>query len=189
MFCAIIFKEKKGILRNTCSGKIKGPIPLIHIISPVMRIKQRIKNTTEANPVSNAAETVSAVIKAMRSRQVFPGYIHQAGYWARVGVRAIVPGAAWVKTLAFIVLSPLIGMLAGFLLMVAVSWIFRNTPYGNVDRWFRRAQLLSAAAFSLSHGTNDAQKTMGIIAGLLVANRAIVRGPGSTLFTGCTFRT
>jgi inorganic phosphate transporter, PiT family len=98
---------------------------------------------------------------------------------ARVGVRAIVPGIAWVKTLSFIVLSPLIGMIFGFILMTAVSWIFRKVPYGAVDRWFRRAQLGSAAAFSLSHGTNDAQKTMGIIGGLLVANQALFANPGS----------
>jgi inorganic phosphate transporter, PiT family len=100
---------------------------------------------------------------------------------ARVGIRAIVPGAAWVKTLAFIVLSPLIGMLFGFLLMVGVSWTFRKAPYNRVDRWFRRAQLGSAAFFSLSHGTNDAQKTMGIIAGLLVANQSLFADPASSL--------
>jgi PiT family inorganic phosphate transporter len=98
---------------------------------------------------------------------------------ARVGLSAIVPGMAWVKTLAFIVISPLLGMLVGFALMVAVSWIFRRARYGQVDRWFRRAQLGSAAAFSLSHGTNDAQKTMGIIGGLLVAERALFADPSS----------
>ncbi len=98
---------------------------------------------------------------------------------ARVGFRAIIPGAAWVKTLSFIVLSPLIGMTVGWILMVAVSWIFRKTPYGSVDHWFRRAQLGSAAAFSLSHGTNDAQKTMGIIGGLLVANQGLFADPSS----------
>jgi PiT family inorganic phosphate transporter len=61
--------------------------------------------------------------------------------------------------------------MAGFGLMVGVSWAFRRVPYGSVDRWFRRAQLGSAAAYSLAHGANDAQKTMGIIAGLLVASR------------------
>jgi PiT family inorganic phosphate transporter len=86
---------------------------------------------------------------------------------------------AWVKTLAFIVLSPLLGMLVGFGLMVGVSWAFRRARYGHVDRWFRRAQLASAAAFSLSHGTNDAQKTMGIIGGLLVAEKALFADPSS----------
>jgi PiT family inorganic phosphate transporter len=110
-------------------------------------------------------------IPSSSSHALIGGYAGAAV--ARVGVRAIVPGMAWVKTLSFIVLSPLIGMAIGFGMMVAVSWIFRRVPYGSVDRWFRRAQLGSAAAFSLSHGSNDAQKTMGIIAGLLVANQKL----------------
>ena len=110
-------------------------------------------------------------IPSSSSHALIGGYTGAAV--ARVGVAAIVPGAAWVKTLAFIVLSPLIGMAIGWTLMVGLSWTFHRASYGSVDRWFRRAQLASAAAFSWSHGTNDAQKTMGIIAGLLVANRAI----------------
>ncbi|HZR24288.1 MAG TPA: inorganic phosphate transporter [Vicinamibacterales bacterium] len=87
---------------------------------------------------------------------------------AKAGWAAIIPGG-WTKTLIFIVLSPLIGMLFGFGLMVAINWIFRWMPPSRVDRWFRRLQLLSAAFFSLNHGANDAQKTMGIIAGVLFA--------------------
>ncbi|HMA24592.1 MAG TPA: inorganic phosphate transporter, partial [Gemmatimonadaceae bacterium] len=98
-------------------------------------------------------------IPTSSSHAIIGGYTGAAV--ARVGIRAIVPGAAWAKTLAFIVLSPLLGMLVGWGLMVAVSWIFRRAHYGSVDRWFRRAQLASAAAYSWSHGTNDAQKTMG----------------------------
>jgi inorganic phosphate transporter, PiT family len=85
---------------------------------------------------------------------------------AKAGIAALVP-TGWTKTLIFIVLSPLIGMALGFLLMVSIFWIFRWTPPSRVDRWFRRLQLVSAAAFSLNHGANDAQKTMGIIAGVL----------------------
>jgi PiT family inorganic phosphate transporter len=118
-------------------------------------------------------------IPSSSSHALIGGYAGAA--IARVGIKAIVPGAAWVKTLSFIVLSPLIGMTLGWILMVAVSWIFRSFPYGSVDRWFRRAQLGSAALFSLSHGTNDAQKTMGIIAGLLVANRKVFEDPASSL--------
>ena len=114
-------------------------------------------------------------IPSSSSHALIGGYTGAAV--ARVGIRAIVPGAAWVKTLAFIVLSPLIGMAIGWLLMVGVSWAFHRANYGSVDRWFRRAQLASAAAFSWSHGTNDAQKTMGIIAGLLVANQAAFADP------------
>ena len=118
-------------------------------------------------------------IPSSSSHALLGGYSGAA--FARVGIRAIVPGAAWVKTLSFIVLSPLIGMIFGFGLMVAVSWTFRKAAYNRVDRWFRRAQLGSAAFFSLSHGTNDAQKTMGIIAGLLVANQSMFADPSSPL--------
>ena len=79
----------------------------------------------------------------------------------------IIPGG-WTKTLLFIVISPLIGMFAGLGLMAATFWLFRNIVPQRVDKWFRRLQLCSAAAFSLSHGANDAQKTMGIITGVLV---------------------
>ena len=85
---------------------------------------------------------------------------------SKAGFNAIVAGG-WTKTIIFIFLSPLIGLLAGLGLMVGIHWLFRWTPPSRVDRWFRRLQLLSAAFFSLTHGANDAQKTMGIIAGVL----------------------
>ena len=85
---------------------------------------------------------------------------------AKAGFGAIIAGG-WTKTIVFIFLSPLIGLTAGFGLMVTIHWIFRWTPPSRVDRSFRRLQLLSAAFFSLNHGANDAQKTMGIIAGVL----------------------
>jgi inorganic phosphate transporter, PiT family len=75
--------------------------------------------------------------------------------------------AGWTKTLVFIVLSPVIGMSLALIISVVTQWIFRNFRPARVDRWFRRLQLISAAAYSLGHGTNDAQKTMGIIAGVL----------------------
>jgi PiT family inorganic phosphate transporter len=87
---------------------------------------------------------------------------------AKAGFAAIIPGG-WTKTMVFIFLSPLIGLTLGFGLMVAINWMFRWTPPSRVDRWFRRLQLVSAAFFSLNHGANDAQKTMGIIAGVLFA--------------------
>jgi len=85
---------------------------------------------------------------------------------AKAGWGVIIP-AGWTKTLIFIVLSPLIGLSVGFGLMVAIYWIFRRATPARVDKWFRKLQLLSAALFSLNHGANDAQKTMGIIAGVL----------------------
>ena len=87
---------------------------------------------------------------------------------AKAGFAAIIP-AGWTKTLTFIVLSPFIGLVFGLGLMTAIFWLFRWMPPSRVDRWFRRLQLVSAAFFSLNHGANDAQKTMGIIAGVLFA--------------------
>jgi PiT family inorganic phosphate transporter len=86
---------------------------------------------------------------------------------AKAGVGAILP-AGWTKTLIFIVLAPMIGLVLGFVVMIAIMWLFSRSSPGRVDHWFRRAQLFSAAAYSLGHGGNDAQKTMGIIAGALV---------------------
>lgn len=86
---------------------------------------------------------------------------------AKAGVGALVP-AGWTKTLIFILLAPGIGFVLGFAFMVAILWICRGAAPSRVDRWFRRLQLVSAALYSLGHGANDAQKTMGIIAGVLV---------------------
>ena len=72
-----------------------------------------------------------------------------------------------VQTAIFIVISPLVGMLVSGLLTIASAWILRKRTPGKVDQWFRRLQLVSASAFSVSHGGNDAQKTMGIITVLL----------------------
>ncbi len=87
---------------------------------------------------------------------------------ARAGWGVLI-AAGWTKTILFMVLSPIIGLIAGLSLMTAIMWTLRDTAPGTVDNWFRRLQLVSAGAFSLSHGANDAQKTMGIIAGLLLA--------------------
>ena len=73
------------------------------------------------------------------------------------------------KTVTFIVISPTFGFLMGFIIMLTMLWMFRRSHPGRVDSWFRRLQLVSAAAYSLGHGGNDAQKTMGIISALLVA--------------------
>ena len=88
---------------------------------------------------------------------------------AKAGFASLIPGG-WTKTLLFIVLAPVIGLLVGLFLMILVHWIFRRWRPDRVDRFFRRGQLLSAAFYSLGHGGNDAQKTMGIITGLLIAS-------------------
>ncbi|GMV46361.1 MAG: inorganic phosphate transporter [Pseudomonadota bacterium] len=87
----------------------------------------------------------------------------------RAGTAPLV-ASGLIKTVAFIVISPLLGFLCGSLLMVAVSWIFARSTPRRVDRLFRRAQLLSAGLYSLGHGGNDAQKTIGIIWMLLIAS-------------------
>jgi len=89
-------------------------------------------------------------------------------HWPIVGT---IPGLGekWMATLIFIVLAPVIGLIIGLILMVLVSWIFRRSAPRTVDKLFRKLQLLSAAAYSLGHGGSDAQKTMGIIAGALLA--------------------
>ncbi len=92
---------------------------------------------------------------------------------AKSGSFGVIIVSGWTKTLIFIVVAPLIGMVLGFFIFLLVTWIFRDRSPMAVDRWFRRGQLVSAAAYSLGHGTNDAQKTMGIIAGLLFANHLI----------------
>src|SRR5215207_11601411 len=85
------------------------------------------------------------------------------------GVETVLKAAGWIKTLTFIVLSPLIGFSLGFILMITVYWIFRKVSVHKIDKGFRVGQLFSAAAFSLGHGGNDAQKTMGIITAVLTA--------------------
>ena len=87
---------------------------------------------------------------------------------AKAGTSALI-GAGILKTVIFIFVSPLLGFLLGSLMMVAVAWVFRGFRPSRVDKWFRRLQLVSAGAYSLGHGGNDAQKTIGIIWMLLVA--------------------
>lgn len=99
------------------------------------------------------------------SHALFGGYAGAA--IAKAGTRAVI-ASGWTKTLIFIVVSPLIGLVVGLLVMTAIYWVFRRSAPARMDRWFRKLQLLSAAAYSLMHGANDAQKTMGIITGALV---------------------
>ncbi|MFO1199929.1 MAG: inorganic phosphate transporter [Burkholderiaceae bacterium] len=87
---------------------------------------------------------------------------------AKVGAGSLV-GSGILKTAAFIVISPMMGFVLGALLMLAVSWVSFHTTPRRMDRWFRRLQLVSSALYSLGHGGNDAQKTMGIIWILLIS--------------------
>ena len=100
------------------------------------------------------------------SHALFGGYGGAAV--AKAGFGAIIV-SGWTKTLIFIVVAPVIGLVVGLLIMTSIYWLCRDSTPTRVDRWFRRFQLFSAAAYSLMHGANDAQKTMGIITGALVA--------------------
>ena len=98
------------------------------------------------------------------SHALIGGY---AGSAVTKGGFEVIIASGWTKTLMFIVLSPVIGMILGLIFMISLQWLFRGTAPSRVDKYFRRLQLLSAALFSLGHGTNDAQKTMGVIAVVL----------------------
>ncbi len=91
---------------------------------------------------------------------------------AKAGVQSLVSGGVF-KTVAFIFVSPMLGFLLGSLMMVLVAWVCRRATPSKVDRWFRRLQLVSAGAYSLGHGGNDAQKTIGIIWMLLIATGSL----------------
>ena len=91
---------------------------------------------------------------------------------AKAGASALI-GSGWVLPIAFIFLSPLIGLTLALGMTVGLSWLLRRGQPGPIDRTFRRLQLLSAALYSIGHGANDAQKTMGIIVGLLVSTQSL----------------
>lgn len=93
--------------------------------------------------------------------------MHEALHNGWRSAPSVIIAAGWYKTLIFIVIAPVMGLIMAFLFMVGISWGLRDKSPRQVDTWFRKLQLLSAAAYSLGHGGNDAQKTMGIVAGAL----------------------
>ncbi len=115
-------------------------------------------------------------IPSSSSHALIGGYAGAAV--AKAGFAALLWGRKWIETLAAIVVSPTLGMLMGFVLMILVTAIFRRSTISGTTKFFRIAQMTSSALLSLAHGGNDAQKTMGIIVGLLVASK--------TLFAGAT---
>src|SRR5687767_1956227 len=112
------------------------------------------------------------------SHALFGGYAGAAV--AKAGFTAIIV-SGWTRTLIFIVVAPLIGLFVGLLLMTLSHWVLRRQTPRRVDSLFRKMQLVSAAAFSLMHGANDAQKTMGIIAGALFTGGYLTRDATGTL--------
>jgi len=104
---------------------------------------------------------------------------------AKAGAGALVASGIW-KTVAFIFVSPLLGFVLGSAMMVLVAWVCRRATPSRVDRWFRRLQLVSAGAYSLGHGGNDAQKTIGIIWMLLIATgHSAVDTPPTWVIVSC----
>jgi PiT family inorganic phosphate transporter len=106
---------------------------------------------------------------------------------AKAGVGKLIGAGIW-KTVVFIFVSPTLGFVLGAMMMVAISWIFRRTAPLRVDRWFKRLQLVSASLYSLGHGGNDAQKTIGIIWMLLIAAgllAADAKAPPAWVIIGC----
>jgi len=101
------------------------------------------------------------------SHSLIGGYLGAAV--AKAGFKVIIV-SGWIKVLAFIVVAPVLGLLLGNLLMVLTTWLVYKKPMRVINLWSRRMQLVSAALYSLGHGGNDAQKTMGIIASLLFSS-------------------
>jgi len=110
-------------------------------------------------------------IPSSSSHALIGGYAGAAV--SKAGWAALLWGPKWIQTLSAIVLSPALGMLAGFLLMVLVYNLFRKATNAKAEKFFRVAQLTSSAMLSYAHGGNDAQKTMGIIVALLVSSKAL----------------
>src|SRR5437868_13102925 len=97
----------------------------------------------------------------------------------RSGWHVIIP-EGWTKTLIFIVVAPVIGLILALVFMIAVFWLLRNKAPQRIDAWFRKLQLVSAAAYSIGHGGNDAQKTMGIVATALYSANYLTRSELAT---------
>ncbi|MGO9097801.1 MAG: anion permease [Bryobacteraceae bacterium] len=101
------------------------------------------------------------------SHALFGGYAGAA--IAHTASLHVLIWSGWIKTIVFMAVAPLLGFFAAYVFMIAVHWIFQRSTPQKMDVYFRKLQLLSAAAFSYAHGTNDAQKTMGLITGVLVS--------------------
>ncbi len=167
-----------AILGTRVAKTIGGDLVRIDLIAPDLRLYTLLAGVIGAI-VWNVI-TWYVGLPTSSSHALIGGY-GGAAIAAHNSFIGILKPEGWIKTVIFIVASPIIGMLLGFLLMVAVHWIFHHSSPSRVDRIFRRGQLLSAAAYSLGHGGNDAQKTMGIITAILVAGGLLGSGPEGKL--------
>jgi PiT family inorganic phosphate transporter len=182
------FHDAANSIATVVSTRVLTPLQAVGMAAFFNFIAVLIFGTTVAKTVGSGMVELSAVTSAVilsgligaiiwnlitwyfglptsSSHALFGGYGGAA--IAKAGFSAIIV-SGWTKTLLFMVLAPLIGMTVGLMVMTSIFWIFRDTTPRRVDRWFRRLQLISAAAYSMMHGANDAQKTMGIITGALI---------------------
>lgn len=148
-----------GVANTVGTGLIQGSVVDVYVVlgGLIGAIAWNIITWLLGLPTSSSHALVSGVAGAAIAKNGF-GVLHWSGWWS-----------GWGAILLFIVLSPLIGFLLGMFNMVVVSWVFRYSTPSKVDKLFRRLQLVSAGVYSLGHGGNDAQKTMGIIVMLLMA--------------------
>jgi PiT family inorganic phosphate transporter len=182
------FHDAANSIATVVSTRVLTPLQAVGMAAFFNVIAILVFGTTVAKTVGSGMVDLSAVTSAVilcgligaitwnlitwyfglptsSSHALFGGYGGAAV--AKAGFGAIIV-AGWTKTLLFMVLAPLIGMTVGLIVMTAIYWLFRDSTPRRVDRWFRRMQLMSAAAYSMMHGANDAQKTMGIITGALL---------------------
>ena len=167
-----------AILGTRVAKTIGGDLVHIELIQPDLRLYMLLAGVIGA--IAWNVITWYVGLPTSSSHALIGGY-GGAAIAAYGSVIGILKAEGWIKTVIFIAASPVIGMVLGFTFMVAVHWIFRFASPNRVDGIFRKGQLFSAAAYSLGHGGNDAQKTMGIVTAVLVAGGLLGSGPGGKL--------
>lgn len=150
-----IFVFHYGVAATITKGTVQLSMVDVHVVFGALcgAITWNVATWYYGIPSSSSHALIGGVVGAMVAKAGASGLI----------------AAGILKTVTFIFVSPLLGFLFGSLMMVAVSWACRRSTPSKVDRWFRRLQLVSAGAYSLGHGGNDAQKTIGIVWMLLIA--------------------
>jgi PiT family inorganic phosphate transporter len=178
VFWAAFFNFVAFAILGTGVAKAIGEGVNIHLIAPDLRLYVLLAGIIGATLWS--LTTWYLGLPTSSSHALMGGYA--GGAIAAYGdISGLLRPEVYVKTVIFIIASPLIAMTLGFSMMVVGFWMFQERLPSRVDKYFRRGQLLSAAAYSLGHGSNDAQKTMGVITVALVAGGFITSGPDGRL--------
>jgi PiT family inorganic phosphate transporter len=167
-----------AIMGTRVAKTIGGDMVRIELIPPDWRLYVLLAGIIGA--ISWNLITWYLGLPTSSSHAIIGGYAGAAAA-AHGGLHGLLKPEAWIKTITFIVASPLIGLTLAAVLFVCLLWVFRRSSPGKVDMIFRKGQLVSAAAYSLGHGGNDAQKTMGIITAVLVAGGLLSSGPNGGL--------